>query len=130
MPTLLAYTLVTDPAPLETSRTGQAAPSQAAVYLLVSNVDHPQPVNWRTIDVGVPVGTGATDLTTNPNAITPRIDNVAGPTFTWQSTQQVFRATAHGNGSPRPLARGESMVLVLADIPVNLSPCTLIITAR
>ncbi|EIV96451.1 hypothetical protein [Frankia sp. QA3] len=130
MSTLLAYTLVTDPAPLETSTTGQAAPSQGAVYLLVSNVDHPQPVNWRTIEVGVPVGTGATDLTTNPTAITPRIDNVTGPTFTWQGAQKVFRATAHSNGSPRPLARGESMVLVLADIPVNTAEGVVALTIR
>ncbi|EFC83372.1 hypothetical protein, partial [Parafrankia sp. EUN1f] len=135
MTTLLAYTLVTDPAPLETSRAGSTAPSGGAVYLLVANVDHPQPVNWRTIDVGVPVGTGATDLTTDPNSITARIDNVAGqggnpPTFIWQNAQRVFRAEARSDGGPRPLARGESMVLVLEDIPVNTAAGVVALTIR
>ena len=65
--TMLTYTLITDPAPLEASVAGRP-PSTGTVYLVVTNTGQ-QAAFWSTIAVEVPVGNGAGDLTPDFNPI-------------------------------------------------------------
>ncbi|WP_424639797.1 hypothetical protein [Embleya sp. AB8] len=116
---MLNYTVITDPTSLQASQPG--APSVGTVYVIVSNT-HQSDVTWEFIDVEIPVGGGAGDLTGNPTAISARIDSnytVSGqnPVFGWDSTLGRFRAH---DPSVRRLAMPahRSFVLVLEDIPV------------
>ncbi|GGT34247.1 hypothetical protein ACFFV7_38750 [Nonomuraea spiralis] len=125
--TMLTYTLLTDPAPLEASQAGRSL-SKGKVYLVVTN-NHKN-VDWLRIEVTVPAGNGDGDLTPNIGEIMPKgtyththlNDKVLSPrivrpvTFQrWQDTN-TFRATppdGAGNFSP-----GDYMVLALENITV------------
>ncbi|MFE5332461.1 hypothetical protein ACFRCG_39385 [Embleya sp. NPDC056575] len=115
---VLDYEVVTDPTPL-LARPG--TPAVGAVRVVVSN-PHPRAgtVKWFTIEVKVPVGTGASDLTSGPTEVRPTItpdsfDAGEKPTFAWEPTERVFRATYPGGVGMAP---GQSMVLSLEDVPV------------
>ncbi|MEU6719597.1 hypothetical protein ABZ897_49755 [Nonomuraea sp. NPDC046802] len=69
--TLLTYTLLTDPAPLEASVAGQQSESTGRVYLVITNTGQ-RTAYWSTIKVEVPVGKGAGDLTSDFNKIKPK----------------------------------------------------------
>ncbi|MWK40538.1 hypothetical protein GEV43_45850 [Actinomadura sp. J1-007] len=132
MPSLLSYSLHTDAAPLEVSRTG--APSQATVYVLASN-HHNRSVTWTTIDVTVPAGANAADLASSNASIAPETQAVPGgtpPAFARDPRTGAYRATPAAGGGT--LRSGESLVLVLRKIPVNetegLAVLTISETAR
>ncbi|MCK9925251.1 hypothetical protein MXD61_25825 [Frankia sp. AgPm24] len=129
MSSLLTYTLITDPVPLVTSPAGGSTPSVGAVHVLATNTQT-RAVKWRTIDVHVPVGTGAGDLTTSPGSVQARIENAAGATFGWQSTAQAFRASASPTATALTVAPGASIVLVLTDIPVSTAEGAVALTIQ
>ncbi|WP_163548385.1 hypothetical protein [Candidatus Frankia nodulisporulans] len=129
MSSLLTYTLITDPVPLVTSPVGGSTPSVGAVHVLATNTQT-RAVKWRTIDVHVPVGTGAGDLTTSPGSVQARIENAAGATFGWQSTAQAFRASASPTATALTVAPGASIVLVLKDIPVSTAEGVVALTIQ
>ncbi|MFD8532753.1 hypothetical protein ACFV0L_35620 [Streptosporangium canum] len=122
--TLLTYTVLTDPAPLEASAAGR--PSTGTVYLLVTNTGQ-QPAYWSTITVEVPVGNRAGDLTLTSNfdKIKPKGECVlrpgAGPgarpsVKVQRQSPNAFRATA--TGGPIRLRTGDYMVLTLENVTV------------
>ncbi|MEV3986129.1 hypothetical protein, partial [Nonomuraea sp. NPDC049758] len=129
--TMLTYTVLTDPAPLEASATGRT--STGTVYLLVTNTGQ-QPAYWSTITVEVPVGSGAGDLTSNLNKIKPsgeyrtwpgtRLGTWTGPPPGTRSPVNVqrqgsnaFQATqATTPGGRTPFAPGDHMVLTLENV--------------
>ncbi|MFJ2646711.1 hypothetical protein ACIO1C_08310 [Streptomyces sp. NPDC087420] len=71
MPSLLNYTVLTDPTSLQASQPG--APSVGTVYVIVSNTRQSD-VRWEYIDVEIPVGTGPSDLTHDPTLISASAD--------------------------------------------------------
>ncbi|NUW43917.1 hypothetical protein [Nonomuraea rhodomycinica] len=120
--TMLAYTLITDPAPLAASGAGRQSESTGTVYLLVTNIGQ-QAAFWSTISVELPVGNGAGDLTPNFSTIKPK-----GECSTRSGTRSsvkvqpgpqgsnAFQATAPG-GRAR-FDPGDYMVLTLEDVTV------------
>ncbi|TDB94836.1 hypothetical protein E1267_42465 [Nonomuraea longispora] len=114
--TMLTYTLLTDPAPLEASTTYN--PSQGTAYLVVTNTGQ-YGAYWSTIDVELPVGNGAGDLVKDVatvKAIKTKGDSQA-VTFKQQGPK-VFRATPSTGGS-LAMNSGDSMVLTLENITVT-----------
>ncbi|MER6948690.1 hypothetical protein ABT294_32185 [Nonomuraea sp. NPDC000554] len=119
--TMLTYTVLTDPAPLEASAAGRS-PSTGTVYLVVTNTGQ-QAAYWDTIKVEVPVGNGAGDLTSDFNKIKPK-----GEYRTRSGTRSsvkvqpgpqgsnAFQATVPISGTP--FAPGDSMVLTLENVTV------------
>ncbi|MFE5326179.1 hypothetical protein ACFRCG_07285 [Embleya sp. NPDC056575] len=73
---VLDYEVVTDPTPL-LARPG--TPAVGTVRVVVSN-PHPRAgtVKWFTIEVKVPVGTGASDVTSGPTEVRPAITENSG----------------------------------------------------
>ncbi|MEV4187763.1 hypothetical protein AB0J28_40675 [Streptosporangium canum] len=114
--TMLTYTLLTDPAPLEASASGRP-PSTGTVYLVVTNTGQ-QAAFWSTITVQVPVGNGAGDLTPDFGKIKPK-----GEYGTWSGTlssvsvqpgpqgSNAFQVTAPGGRAS--FAPGDHLVLTL-----------------
>ncbi|MEU5427142.1 hypothetical protein AB0H73_16275 [Streptomyces olivoreticuli] len=121
MPSLLNYAVITDPTSLQASQPG--APSVGTVYVIVSNT-HQSAVTWEFIDVEIPVGSGVSDLTSNPTAISASIDPsytvwlAPAPVFGWDSTLGRFRAHSPSGGRLTLPDQG-SLVLKLEDIPVS-----------
>ncbi|KJK54924.1 hypothetical protein [Saccharothrix sp. ST-888] len=121
MPSLLNYAVMTDPTSLEASQPG--VPSVGTVYVIVSNT-HQSEVKWEFIDVEIPVGSGPSDLTGNPTAISASVEKgysvwrEEDPTFGWDSTLGRFRAHAPSGGK-LTLPDGESLILTLENIPVS-----------
>ncbi|MFI6802161.1 hypothetical protein [Streptosporangium canum] len=120
--TMLTYTLITDPAPLAASEAGRQSKSMGTVYLLVTNTGQ-QAAFWSTIEVEVPVGNGAGDLTSDFNKVRP--EGEYGPRSGTRSSVNVqpgpqgsnaFQATAPGGRTP--FAPGDYMVLTLANVAV------------
>ncbi|MDP9868752.1 MULTISPECIES: hypothetical protein [Streptosporangium] len=116
--TLLTYTVLTDPAPLEASAAGR--PSTGTVYLVVTNTGQ-QAAYWSTIEVGVPVGNGAGDLTPDFNKIKPKGEY--GPRSGTRSSVNIqrqgsnaFQATAPGGRAS--FVPGDHMVLRLENVTV------------
>ncbi|MFI7129171.1 hypothetical protein ACIBQ1_25935 [Nonomuraea sp. NPDC050153] len=118
--TLLTYTLMTDPTPLEASAAGRS-PSTGTVYLIVTNTGR-QAAFWHSIQVQVPVGNGAGHLTSDFKKIKPK--GVYGTRSGSQSPVNVkpqgsdtFQATAQGGGRTR-LDPGDHLVLTLENVTV------------
>lgn len=67
----LHYEILTDPAPLQVPVAGEER--QGSVYIVVSNptVDE---VIWYSIEIRVPCGQAAGDLTAHPKTITARVE--------------------------------------------------------
>lgn len=120
MPSLLNYTILTDPTSLLASQPG--APSVGTVYVIVSNT-HQSEVRWDFIDVEIPIGSGPDDLTGNPTAISASIEKdytvnrEPEPAFDWDSTLGRFRV--HDPPGRLTLPDEESLVLKLENIPVS-----------
>ncbi|MFI6603288.1 hypothetical protein ACIBHX_44235 [Nonomuraea sp. NPDC050536] len=120
--TMLAYTVLTDPAPLEASADGRS-PSMGTVYLVVTNTR--KAVDWSTIEVKVPVGKGAGDLTQNIGTITAKgeyTDTQSGTQPVTQSVKvrrqgNVFQATPQ-TGRRARFEPGDYMVLTLENVTV------------
>lgn len=116
--TMLTYTLLTHPAPLEASATGRAD-STGTVYLVVANTGK-EPVDWTTIKVQVPVGPGADDLTSDINKIGPTVKYVpksgTPPQVTFQRQGYAFHATGSAGSQ---FKHGDYMVLTLENVPVT-----------
>ncbi|GAA0941259.1 hypothetical protein [Nonomuraea longicatena] len=116
--TMLTYTLVTDPAPLEASAAGRT-PSTGTVYLVVTNTGQ-STAYWSTIDVAVPVGDGAGHLTPDLTKVRARGERDGAQPVTVQvQGPATIRATS-GSGT-RTLAPGDYMVLTLEDVTVAAS---------
>ncbi|MET8336197.1 hypothetical protein ABZV14_24285 [Streptosporangium canum] len=119
--TLLTYTLLTDPAPLEASRAGRP-PSTGTVYLVITNIGQAA-AYWSTIKVEVPVGNGADDLSSDFNKIKPKGEySTRSGTRSSVNVQpgpqgsNAFQATAPGGRTP--FAPGDYMVLTLENVTV------------
>jgi hypothetical protein len=117
---ILSYTLLTDPAPLAASGPGPS-PSTATVYLVATN-DEDTDVNWSFIDVEVPLGDSADDLTPNTTQIIAAglCKGVTPPQATPVSVQRTTNSTFRcvpgaGGGILRP---SEHLVLTLENITV------------
>ncbi|MEV4250740.1 hypothetical protein AB0J63_46015 [Streptosporangium canum] len=131
--TLLTYTVLTDPAPLEASAAGR--PSTGTVYLLVTNTGQ-QPAYWSTITVEVPVGNRAGDLTltSNFNKINPKGECVGpgtGPgtrpsVKVQRQSPNAFQATA--TGGPIRFRTGDYMVLTLENVTAAAGLAVLTVT--
>ncbi|MCC5578203.1 hypothetical protein IMZ11_21490 [Microtetraspora sp. AC03309] len=121
--TMLTYTLITDPAPLEASAAGR--PSTGTVYLVITNTGQ-QTAYWSTVKVEVHVGNGAGDLTSDFNKIKTKgkYGTRAGTRSSVNVQRQgsnAFLATAPGGTAPygtAPLAPGDYMVLTLENVTV------------
>lgn len=119
--TMLTYTLLTDPGPLEASVAGWP-PSTGTVYLVVTNTGQ-QAAFWSRITVQVSVGNGAGDLTSDFGKIKPK-----GEYGTWSGTlssvsvqpgpqgSNTFQVTAPGGRAS--FAPGDHMVLTLEEVTV------------
>ncbi|MEQ4725919.1 hypothetical protein [Nonomuraea sp. B19D2] len=119
--TMLTYTILTDPAPLEASVAGAPSPSMGTVYLVVANTEQ-KPVAWSTIQVDVPVGPGADHLTSDINKIKTNFKYVpkAGgttPQVTFQRQQgtNAFHATVPAKTLFKP---GDYLILTLEKVTV------------
>ncbi|MEU8192205.1 hypothetical protein AB0C10_00325 [Microbispora amethystogenes] len=133
--TALTYTVLTDPAPLEASAAGRQSKSIGTVHLIVTNTA--RRTDWSAIEVRVPVGDGAGDLT-------PNVTEIKG-TYTenqWggqaknrevnierQQGSNIFRVTpqAGGTASFRP---GDYLVLTLGNFTVASTPGPAVLTVR
>ncbi|MFC5750417.1 hypothetical protein [Actinomadura rugatobispora] len=119
--TLLTYTVLTDPAPLEASRAGQSN-STGTVYLVVTNTDRIA-AHWSENKVTVPVGDGADDLTRDITKITATakyhsLKTGAQPLKVQpQATTKSFQVTDPSSKSI-PFAAGDYLVLKLEGVPV------------
>ncbi|MER8233604.1 hypothetical protein [Streptomyces sp. NPDC094049] len=71
--TSLSFDILTDPAPLQVSGTGQNEQSTGTVYVVISNRTD-KPVNWYSIELEIPHGGGDGDLTADPDKISYAID--------------------------------------------------------
>ncbi|MFE5587208.1 hypothetical protein [Kitasatospora sp. NPDC056531] len=135
MPSLLHYEIVTDPTSLQASADG--APSVGTVYIVVSNT-HQEEVDWRYIDVAVPLGPERDRLTDDRPAIKPDVDitwstplNLENPTFEWDETEQAFRV--HVPQAPTAKQRfpsQASMTLTLDNIPITRDGGLVLLTIR
>ncbi|GGS85568.1 hypothetical protein ACFFV7_47260 [Nonomuraea spiralis] len=111
--TMLTYTVITDPAPLEASASGR--PSTGTVYLVITNTGQ-QTAYWSTITVEVPVGNGARDLTSDFNKIKHKGEHNGTPSVNLQPQgTNAFQATPL-NGTA--FAPGDYMVLTLENVIV------------
>ncbi|XUM01907.1 hypothetical protein ACQ86F_35965 [Streptomyces venezuelae ATCC 10712] len=119
----LVYDILTDPAPLQASEPGRE--SRGSVYVVVSNPNLNGEVDWRSIEVRVPFGGKAGDLTSDPEAVKARISQNSAtepgkdPTVEWDGKNGVLTVTAQPNSLFREAG---SLVLVLDDFPVSGEP--------
>ncbi|MFD9909256.1 hypothetical protein [Streptomyces sp. NPDC059063] len=126
MPSLLHYEIVTDPTSLQASLPGE--PSTGTVYIIVSNT-HKSIVEWEYIDVEVPWGPDASDLTDSPAAVVTSIERtVTTPRdealeFKWDNNVQRYRAQFDWSQSPirayPELLYHGALILKLENIPVT-----------
>ncbi|MFF2039778.1 hypothetical protein ACFVVX_05080 [Kitasatospora sp. NPDC058170] len=124
MPSLLHYEIVTDPTSLQASSDG--APSVGSVYVIVSNT-HQEEVDWRYIDVEVPVGPDPDHLTADASLIKASLTRTYyatwepdDPRFEWDGDKGVFRAQ-HPNwpGKKLALPGNAAIILKLENIPLS-----------
>ncbi|MEV0624049.1 hypothetical protein AB0I81_62800 [Nonomuraea sp. NPDC050404] len=118
--TLLAYTLMTDPTPLEASATGRS-PSTGTVYLVVTNTAQ-QAAFWHSILVQVPIGDGPGHLTPDfqkikPTGVYGARSGAQSPVDVRPQGSDAFQATARGGGRIR-LDPGDHIVLTLENVTV------------
>jgi hypothetical protein len=117
--TMLTYTVLTDPAPLEASEIGRSSPSTGTVYLVVANTG--KKVRWSTIKVTVPVGNGAGDLTPSIGKINPKgeyTDTRSGTQTVNVQPQGTDILITPQTGKRASFRRGGYMVLTLENITV------------
>ncbi|MFC5754860.1 hypothetical protein [Actinomadura rugatobispora] len=133
--TALTYTIFTDPAPLEASASGRRSRSIATVYLVVTNTA--RKVDWRSIEVKVPVGDGAGhvgpdipemkgEYTTNPwegEATTAKVR------VERQQGTNVFKVTPQA-GDDTSFKFGDYLVLKLENIAVATTAGLAVLTVR
>ncbi|GAA3061085.1 hypothetical protein GCM10020254_01130 [Streptomyces goshikiensis] len=117
----LSYEILTDPVPLQTSGSDDAQTSVAGtVYIVVSNpTTHWVP--WYQIEVVLPCGKEAGDLTDRPDMIKTGIEPYAVrfgdvPKDEWDAGTRTFTVSAALGGLFTP---GDSMVLSLDGFPVS-----------
>ncbi|MFJ8042413.1 hypothetical protein ACIRBX_18175 [Kitasatospora sp. NPDC096147] len=124
MPSLLRYEILTDPTSLQASSDGR--PSVGTVYVIVSNT-HQEDVEWRYIDLAIPVGSGPDDLTDDRAAIRPSITttyntpwDTADPVLAWDEDAQAFRAQHPTRPGSKQIFPGQqSLTLKLENVPVT-----------
>ncbi|WP_214327524.1 hypothetical protein [Nonomuraea sediminis] len=117
--TALTYTILTDPATLEASAAWRKATSKGTVYLVVTNPG--RAVDWSQIEVNVPLGNDAGDLTPDStiNVRGEYVDPVTGReevNIQWQGNGS-FRITPQVGFTARFDLAGH-MVLTLEDFTV------------
>ncbi|WP_327044038.1 hypothetical protein OG320_19930 [Microbispora sp. NBC_01189] len=133
--TALTYTVLTDPAPLEASAAGRQSKSIGTVHLIVTNTA--RRTDWSAIEVRVPVGDGAGDLS-------PNITEMKG-TYTenqWggqaknrkvsierQQGSNIFKVTPQADGTAS-FVPGDHMVLTLENFTVASTPGPAVLTVR
>ncbi|KOT52706.1 MULTISPECIES: hypothetical protein [Streptomyces] len=117
--TLLSYQILTRPDPLPTST--EKVPSTGTVHLIVFN-PHDEAVDWSSLQITVPEGTGTQDLTSDAKAITPGIYADDQSRFQRGESTNVFRALPPDGKQTSQLVRGASLVLILDHIKVNEKP--------
>lgn len=117
----LSYEILTDPVPLRTSGSDDAQTSVAGtVYIVVSNPTTDW-VPWYQIEVVLPCGKEAGDLTDRPDMIKTGIEPYAVrfgdvPKDEWDASTRTFTVSAALGGLFTP---GDSMVLSLDGFPVS-----------
>ncbi|MFD4921372.1 hypothetical protein ACFWNE_08630 [Streptomyces goshikiensis] len=117
----LSYEILTDPVPLQTSGSDDAQTSVAGtVYIVVSNPTTDW-VPWYQIEVVLPCGKEAGDLTDRPDMIKTGIEPYAVrfgdvPKEEWDAGTRTFTVSAALGGLFTP---GDSMVLSLDGFPVS-----------
>ncbi|MFE3993548.1 hypothetical protein ACFXPW_17950 [Streptomyces goshikiensis] len=117
----LSYEILTDPVPLQTSGPDDAQTSVAGtVYIVVSNPTTDW-VPWYQIEVVLPCGKEAGDLTDRPDTIKTGIEPYAVrfgdvPKDEWDASTRTFTVSAALGGLFTP---GDSMVLSLDGFPVS-----------
>ncbi|MER8096145.1 hypothetical protein [Streptomyces goshikiensis] len=117
----LSYEILTDPVPLRTSGPDDAQTSVAGtVYIVVSNPTTDW-VPWYQIEVVLPCGKEAGDLTDRPDMIKTGIEPYAVrfgdvPKDEWDAGTRTFTVSAALGGLFTP---GDSMVLSLDGFPVS-----------
>ncbi|MFB9369923.1 hypothetical protein [Kitasatospora albolonga] len=124
MPSLLHYEILTDPTSLQASSDGR--PSVGTVYVVVSNT-HQEDVEWRYVDLAIPVGSGPEDLTDDRAAIRPSATpswstpwDTEDPAFAWDEDARAFRAQHPTRpGSKQVFPGQQSLVLKLENVPVT-----------
>ncbi|AYV32476.1 hypothetical protein EES41_37575 (plasmid) [Streptomyces sp. ADI95-16] len=117
----LSYEILTDPVPFRTSGSDDAQTSVAGtVYIVVSNPTTDW-VPWYQIEVVLPCGKEAGDLTDRPDVIKTGIEPYAVrfgdvPKDEWDASTRTFTVSAALGGLFTP---GDSMVLSLDGFPVS-----------
>ncbi|MGW6879642.1 hypothetical protein ACWGEU_05170 [Streptomyces goshikiensis] len=117
----LSYEILTDPVPLQTSGSDDAQTSVAGtVYIVVSNPTTDW-VPWYQIEVVLPCGKEAGDLTDRPDMIKTGIEPYAVrfgdvPKDEWDAGTRTLMVSAALGGLFTP---GDSMVLSLDGFPVS-----------
>ncbi|MFJ2609651.1 hypothetical protein ACIO13_32420 [Streptomyces sp. NPDC087425] len=117
----LSYEILTDPAPLQVSGAGPDEQSVGTVYLVISNPTTTL-VPWYSIEVRVPWGNEAGDLTLDPRDIDARVEKDYDlkygdtPRSRWDEMAGVLTLSAPLGGR---FSAGDSMVVVLDNFPVS-----------
>ncbi|MFJ8335561.1 hypothetical protein [Streptomyces sp. NPDC094437] len=117
----LSYEILTDPAPLQVSGAGPDEQSVGTVYLVISNPTTTL-VPWYSIEVRVPWGDEAGDLTLDPRDIDARVEKDYDlkygdtPRSRWDEMAGVLTLSAPLGGR---FSAGDSMVVVLDNFPVS-----------
>ncbi|MBB2910244.1 hypothetical protein FHS43_001507 [Streptosporangium becharense] len=133
--TALTYTILTDPAPLEASAAGRQSKSIGTVHLVVTNTA--RRTDWSTIEVKVPVGDGAGDLTPNiPEMKGTYTENQWGAqertrevNIERQQGTNVFKVTPQTGGTAS-FRFGDYMVLTLENFTVASTAGPTVLTVR
>ncbi|MFC5187771.1 hypothetical protein [Actinomadura harenae] len=131
--TLLTYTVLTDPGPLEASRAGQAD-STGTVYLMVTNTGK-DAAYWSGNEVTVPVGDGADDLTPDITTITATAEyhglksGVQTLRVQPPAASGSFRVAKPSGGSIR-FAAGDYLVLKLEGVTVAAAAGLVVLTVK
>ncbi|MFD3556570.1 hypothetical protein ACFWWA_31365 [Streptomyces goshikiensis] len=117
----LSYEILTDPVPLQVSGSDDAQASVAGtVYIVVSNPTTSW-VPWYEIEVVLPCGKEAGDLTDRPEAIKTGMEPYSVrfgdvPKDDWDAGTRTFKVSAPLGGLFTP---GDSLVLSLDGFPVS-----------
>ncbi|MER6916411.1 hypothetical protein ABT354_32525 [Streptomyces sp. NPDC000594] len=125
----LTYDILTDPVPLEVS--SQDGVVLGAVHIVVSNPGK-KVVRWYSIQIQVPFGGNAGDLTAVPSAVDTRIEqntatwSTETPTAQWDQTTGILTVSA---GSLAHFESGRSLVVVLDGFPVSDQPGVVLLKA-
>ncbi|TDD12882.1 hypothetical protein [Nonomuraea diastatica] len=122
--TMLTYTILTDPAPLEASSAGRQSKSTGTVYLLITNTG--QKTAYSKITVTVPVGNGADHLTPDITTIKPKgeytnIKSGSTRSLTVQPQGVAIHITDPG-GSRISFSPGDYLVLTLENVTIAPTP--------